>query len=359
MPRRGGSGRRPPGRAVGPEPGMGGSSGGWRRPNAPRPVDGGIRAESRRGDFAGSWWARRWIEALEGSGVGARLTRGRSYARRGQVAEIRISRGVVNARVQGSRVQPYIVKIRVRALRAPEWSAVVDALGRKAAFAARLLAGEMPQEIEEAFHEAGSSLFPSRREDLRTECSCPDLVNPCKHIAAVFYLIGEEFDRDPFLIFRLRGMEREALLARIAGGGTRTVDAQAQQPPTPSLPAGSSPSPDSLPTDPRSFWGHLEDAPAESAMAVRPPRTPGAHVRRLGKFPFWRGKESLLGALEAVYRAASPVGLAVYLGEETESEIGRRQHDVDLDEEGEADGGLDGEDRPDPARPTTRRRRGA
>ena len=82
-------------------------------------------------------------------------------------------------------------------------------LSQQVIFTAKLLAGEMPQDIEQAFTDAGLSLFPAQSKDLDTECSCPDWSNPCKHIAAVYYLLGEEFDRNPFLIFKLRGMERE------------------------------------------------------------------------------------------------------------------------------------------------------
>ena len=92
---------------------------------------------------------------------------------------------------------------------------MLDGAGRQALFAAKLLAGEMPQDIEQVVHGGGLSLFPAKLGDLKTECSCPDWSNPCKHIAAVYYLLGEEFDRDPFLIFTLRGLGRDALMARL------------------------------------------------------------------------------------------------------------------------------------------------
>ena len=181
-------------------------------PSRPRDVKGGIRARSRRGAFGENWWARRWIAVLESFELGGRLQRGRSYARRGQVVSIAIGKGRVEALVQGSRETPYDVKLEVKTLPAPEWKRLAGVLAREARFAARLLAGEMPADVEDAFRGAGSSLFPQRRADLRTRCSCPDWSNPCKHIAAVYYLLGEEFDRDPFLIFRLRGLDRDELV---------------------------------------------------------------------------------------------------------------------------------------------------
>src|SRR5207244_1185349 len=102
-----------------------------------------------------------------------------------------------------------------------DWAKLTKTLIGQARFTAKLLAGEMPVDIEQVFRDARLSLFPQRRDDLKTSCSCPDWSNPCKHVAAVYYLIGEEFDRDPFLIFQLRGLTREELFARLnrkAGG---------------------------------------------------------------------------------------------------------------------------------------------
>ncbi|MBE0618507.1 MAG: SWIM zinc finger family protein, partial [Proteobacteria bacterium] len=192
---------------------------GYFPPSRPRAAAGGIVAASQRGGFGKSWWAKRWIAVLEGFRIGARLGRGRSYARSGQVLDIDVEKGRVTAWVQGSRAKPYGVTIQVKPLTRAAWEKVGAVLCRQALFAAKLLAGEMPQDIETAFAEARVSLFPERAGDLATDCSCPDWSNPCKHIAAVYYLLGEEFDRDPFLIFRLRGLERAELTALVGGAG--------------------------------------------------------------------------------------------------------------------------------------------
>src|SRR5215471_10275517 len=178
----------------------------------PRAAKGGIKTQSKRGAFGQSWWARRWIAVLESFDIGARLGRGRTYARGGQVLSIDVGKGKVEAKVQGSRPSPYAVSIRLKVLADADWRKLIEVLSGQALFAAKLLAGEMPQDIEQVFGEAGLSLFPEKLRDLQTECSCPDYSNPCKHIAAVYYLLGEEFDRDPFLLFRLRGLGREELL---------------------------------------------------------------------------------------------------------------------------------------------------
>ena len=144
------------------------------KPSIPREAKGGIKSQSKRGTFGESWWARRWIAVLESFDIGARLGRGRSYARRGQVVSIEIEKGNVSAKVQGSRPKPYDIKLQIKSLAARDWQKLAKALSRKAIFVAKLLAGEMPPDIEKVFQEAGLSLFPERMKDLNTECSCPD-----------------------------------------------------------------------------------------------------------------------------------------------------------------------------------------
>src|SRR5512139_814574 len=176
----------------------------------PRKPANGIRARSKR--FGQTWWSGKWLAALERLVDPSRLSRGRSYARSGQVLNLDIQPGRVESRVQGSRPQPYKVKIEIKPLSEKDWNRVADEMAQQAIFAAKLLAGEMPQNIEEAFAAAKVSLFPASSGDLKTDCSCPDWSNPCKHIAAVYYLLGEQFDSDPFLILKMRGIERENLI---------------------------------------------------------------------------------------------------------------------------------------------------
>ena len=270
-------------------------------PSKPREAKGGIKAQTKKGQFGQSWWAKRWIAVLESFQIGARLARGRSYARKGQVLSIDVKEGEVTAEVQGSRPTPYDVKIQVAQLDKGDWKKLVDGLAGQALFVAKLLAGEMPQDIEKAFEGVGLSLFPQKRNDLKTSCSCPDMSNPCKHIAAVYYLLGEEFDRDPFLIFRLRGLEREKLLGELtAHAGTAPKPAEEAEP--------------SEPLDPKGFWTSAE-LPAELFGEPTRPPVSAAWPRRLGNFPFWRGQEHFLDALTAIYRAAGERGLKVFLGE--------------------------------------------
>src|SRR5689334_20581796 len=181
---------------------------------------GGIRAQSKRGSFGESWWAKRWISTLESFDIGARLGRGRSYARGGQVLSIDVAKGEIKAKVQGSSPTPYKITVKLKALTTADWKKLTEALGSQAIFAAKLMAGEMPQEVEQVFKDNRLSLFPERSRDLETDCSCPDWSNPCKHIAAVYYLLAEEFDRDPFLLFKLRGRTREELIEALGQIGS-------------------------------------------------------------------------------------------------------------------------------------------
>ena len=285
--------------------------------STPKKAKGGIKAQSKRGSFGESWWAKRWIAVLESFNIGARLGRGRSYARRGQVLSIDIDKGRVTAGVQGSRSRPYDVVIKVKTLSAAKWKKLAKSLSGQALFAAKLLAGEMPQDIEEAFRDAGLSLFPEKLRDLVTDCSCPDWSNPCKHIAAVYYLLGEEFDRDPFLLFKLRGMSREELIGLLDTTEGKTAQGRRSKPIAAEPPQETPPAPEPLTSDVAAFWNGEapEGAPDALFGEVRVPTMSAALPRRLGSFPFWRAEEPFLDAIEPIYREASAAGLDVFLGQ--------------------------------------------
>jgi uncharacterized Zn finger protein len=275
-------------------------------PSIPLPARGGIRAHSRIGEFATSWWGRRWIQTLESFQVRSRLNRGRSYARRGQVLHLDIANHQVTATVQGSIPIPYNVTIELRRIPIAQWRKVGKAMAAKVAIAARLMAGALPPEAEECFAEAGVALFPARDADLITSCDCPDFSNPCKHIAAVYYLLAEQFDRDPFLLFRLRGMEREQFVAMLGKSGSsrtrRTAGDLSESEPARETRAPSA--------NPEVFWrgrpfhdDHYEQVAISGEAAVL--------ARRLGSFPFWRGRRDFLEAVSDLSSRAAERGLAV------------------------------------------------
>lgn len=183
--------------------------------STPRSVEGGLRARSARGKIANTWWSTRFIEVLESFGMGSRLTRGRNYARRGQVISLDLDAGLVTASVQGSRARPYRVRIGIMAYGKDQWARLEERLASDAWFVAQLLAGEMPPDIEQVFDDVSLALFPAGPDDLSLDCSCPDWGVPCKHLAAACYLLAERFDADPFDLLAWRGRDREDLLARL------------------------------------------------------------------------------------------------------------------------------------------------
>jgi len=282
----------------------------------PREVKGGIKAQSQKGELGGaSWWGKRWIQHLHSFNIGARLDRGGSYARKGQVLNIAVSKGIVRAQVQGSRPKPYDVTIKADMLSDSDWRKVIQQLAGQALFAAKLLAGEMPQDIEPIFTKAGLSLFPAKHNDLKTECSCPDYSNPCKHIAAVYYLLGEEFDRDPFLMFTIRGLTREELFERLdRDSGSKASSQVAAEPAstTANTPAREL---EPLATDPTLFWNGQALGDDIFGEIVAPPVV-AALPKRLGGFPFWRGERPLLAALEPAYATATPRALDMFVSQQ-------------------------------------------
>ena len=162
------------------------------------------------------WWVEQWMELINGYRFKKRLERAWDYARSGNVTSIRFEGRRVHARVQGTDADPYKVKLWLDVLNDEDWGYVLDALTQKARWSAQLLAGVMPQDIERAFAASGKRLFPFKLQEVRSECSCPDKANPCKHISAVYYLMGDRFSEDPFVLFQMRGRTRAQLLADLA-----------------------------------------------------------------------------------------------------------------------------------------------
>jgi uncharacterized Zn finger protein len=270
------------------------------KPSKPKAAADGIKSRNQRGAFAKNWWAQRWIAALERLVDSGRLSRGRSYARKGQVLSIEETKGGIAAKVQGSRSTPYKIKIQITPLSEAQWEKVIDALAEQAIFSAQLLAGEMPQEIESAFEAARVSLFPSRRDDLITDCSCPDYSNPCKHIAATHYILGERFDEDPFLIFRLRGKTQEQVMAALRLRRAGDADASPEETEEPEI---------IIPLEEQlaHFWELA--APLEGfSVSIHPPAIEMPVLKRLGEANF-APAPGLEPLLRAAYQSISQKAL--------------------------------------------------
>lgn len=283
------------------------------KPTKPKEAKDGIKARSQRGSFARNWWAERWISALERLMDSGRLSRGRRYARKGQVLSITEVKDGVEARVQGSQRKPYKISLQIAPLTDAQWDKVIDALAEQAIFTAQLLAGEMPQDIEQAFSAAGVSLFPARRGDLKTDCSCPDHANPCKHVAAAHYILGERFDEDPFLLFRLRGRTQEQILQALRQRRAGQMEMLEEEPVEAETVV---PLEDCL----EHFWelgAPLENVPVN----IRPPAVEMPLLKRLGQAAFVPapGIESLL---RSAYQAIGRQAVRAAFEEKVEFEFG-------------------------------------
>lgn len=223
------------------------------------------------------WWAQRWVDVLESFGWRRRLERARNYARQGNVLQIEFEGAKVFALVQGTAPEPYKVSLSLDPFDDEQWQYVIESMSQRAIFSAKLLAGEMPQNIEEVFTANGLSLFPLTKFDIHSKCSCPDPANPCKHIGAVYYLLGDRFSEDPFVLFQLRGHTKEQIITALRQMRSGY--------------AGSEPTQDDLPLVPSStevelptFWQYDEQL-EPSLVVVTPPPSSETVLDVLGVIP--------------------------------------------------------------------------
>lgn len=229
-------------------------------------------------------------------GMENRLARGRTYARKGQVSRLVVKEGYVEAAVQGSSSRPYSITISIKQWDLKGWGNVISAIADQALYSAQMLTGEMPHEIEEIVEKAGFSLFPKDGTDLRTTCSCPDFANPCKHIAAVYYILAERFDKDPFFIFEMRGKKKEELLEalRLERGGDKEEI-------LPEPAAIESPVPEVTVSH---FFTMKTPADRFPVHLTREAEVKGGLFRSLGPSPCMVGKENVSDILSPVYEIA-------------------------------------------------------
>lgn len=237
------------------------------------------RAPARgRHAFAATWWGRAWVTALEDSTLDAgRLSRGRTYARKGMVGPTTVAPGHIKASVQGSQPRPYRSSVHLPVLTDAQWDTLLDAVAARAGHLAALLDGEMPAQLVDDARQAGVPLLPQPTE-LDPDCSCPDWGYPCKHAAALCYAIAATIDTDPFVLFALRGRSREEVVAQLRA--RRTATPATDTPPAPTgIPAASA----------YAAWAEhipgLPDLPAPSphaaALPVPPPSDSGLSLTNL------------------------------------------------------------------------------
>ena len=290
---------------------MSGSKKGKRRkvdfaPRVPLSVRGGIRVQSSRIGFARNWWSRQWLLLLERYQLGARLGRGRSYAYAGQIATIELEAGRIVARVQGADRAAYACEIRCAVLTHEQRDQVVHALQKRPLLLAALLVRQLPKAVASIFAATGLTLLPDQQTDLATHCTCPDRVNPCKHLAAVFFLMIEAFDQDPLLLLALRGVTREALL------GLPTGAEDSGQPSA--RPGVTVPHDTAAVSTAEAFWG-LDDDRAPDFGPAPTGNTAAPLVQRLGPLPMWRAEDRFMDVMTQVGGRAVALGWRAWAGE--------------------------------------------
>jgi uncharacterized Zn finger protein len=263
------------------------------------------------------WWVEQWMELINSYRYKKRLERAWSYVREGNVLSIRFEGRRVHARVQGTEEEPYKVKLWLDVLSDDDWGYVLEALGQKARWSAQLLAGVMPQDIERAFAASGRRLFPFKLQEVRSECSCPDKANPCKHVSAVYYLMGDRFSEDPFVLFQLRGRSRTQLLSDLAkrrrkqlaaaAGGRRQAAVHVPHPVHPAV------------SDPSRWWSYAS-ALDPDLVVITPAMEGESGLDEAGELPlateplFPEANRLFLGRLQAQASRVSQQALAQAMG---------------------------------------------
>lgn len=277
------------------------------KPVKPRKVRGGVKLASATGAYPESWAAQRWLRLVEQAAPGSSMVAGLEYATLGQTRSISMEPGWVRGTVQGTVITAYRTSISIPALAHEQGERVISAMVDQAVYAAKLLAGELPANIEDVFAPLGLRLFPSEPGELATKCSCREPQPWCKHACCLAYLVAERFTTDPFLIFTLRGLPREELLERLrqrravaaAGQGTVLVY-------SPLVPGVSDVQAPPLEECVEGFW---EAGPelARLETPIEKPEVSHPLLRRLGPSPFGAGggKFPLVGLLATCYEVIS------------------------------------------------------
>lgn len=299
----------------------------------PLAVDNGIKLTKPLSEVLNHWWSLRWLALLDQYNLGVRFERAKFYASRGQVLSIQIENGVVRSLVQGTDAEPYRVTIGVRTIPQAIWTAILSDFARSSHFGIKLASRSLPaeEEMDSAFRRNGALLFPDRPGEMQTKCTCLDWSNPCKHVAAVYVLLAVEFEKDPFLIFKLRGLGAQELfkLLKVASDEVamppQFVNASAEM-----VDVGKNSGEQFVSVEmlPASTECTASENVARAAAALQPARfaartfwkksingaqildtwSPPAEIAglpgSLGEFPFWQGNREFLESVRPAYEGA-------------------------------------------------------
>ncbi len=265
--------------------------------------------------FSRTWWGQEFIQALEYMSDDGRLSRGRAYVNNGKITSFGIKDGIVLGTVRGSinayfgvyKEPLYRTTIEFQPISAAKWAAAIALIASRASLISRLLLNEIPSNIEDSFTTLGLHLLPHGEKDFNAQCTCPDYGNPCKHIAGVYYRVAAELDRDPFLLFELRGLSREDLYKELAKSPLgKALSAELQ------LSQGSLKPAESYYTKPiivaaqpverlQDFWQGTKRLP-QTMEPLTKPLVAGIPVKKQGDFPaFWQRNNSFIEVMEELY----------------------------------------------------------
>ncbi|MFN6568506.1 SWIM zinc finger family protein [Dendronalium sp. ChiSLP03b] len=266
--------------------------------------------------FSRTWWGDRFIQALEAFTDDGRLQRGRSYARGGKVKSFEIEQNKITAKVKGS-INPYFgvykeptynIAIEIKPIAKTNWNEVIQKLSSKASIVSRLLLNEVPENIEDSFSDLGLHLLPHSNKDFKTQCSCPDYANPCKHIAGVYYLVASQLDNNPFLLFELRGLSKAELQSKLANSPLGKALSEELNAKEITLEVSTSfytklekSSVDQKPTA-REFWLGTKRLPQTIEVSTQS-GVSAILIKKQGDFPaFWQKDNSFIETMEELYQ---------------------------------------------------------
>ncbi|MGH9625729.1 MAG: hypothetical protein ACRD6B_18155 [Bryobacteraceae bacterium] len=213
--------------------------------------------------WARNWWGAAWVEKMERLAEPKRFADGEQYVRSGRLQALRFDGHIIAARVEAPDEPPYNVRIFFDPFSRGQWESLLAQVRDRAALASSMVSGNLPLEMQTAFSKAKLRFMPERYADLHLECACPDWLKPCKHQIAVWLKFAREFDRQPFLLFELRGLKRPEFLTLLQSRQSAAV-AEPEEEAFPEITIP--PKPEALPADPAAFWSAPE-LPAVSAEA--------------------------------------------------------------------------------------------